>query len=367
MYPHIYISPRSAGRFNDEWPFGADGDLILAESETLIVEAGDWPQVKDFRDVVIPATATLVIVNASTVWSVVGVSRKCEINGTILVRYSDVFSSSGDTVSVQLPDRNGDLTGDIITHTYVQSAGGAGGAGGHGALSSALPGAGGPTANDGCGSGGGGGASGDNIGHTWMPEDGQPGDEGNDTGSGSGGDGGGNTEHFGAAGANMVDGGGDVLSGVYGVITLSEATADNGNTGDSATGGNNPAGAGGGSGGVKGFHGGVLALIVKSPEPVLNSLWVTGASGGNGGAGGNEGDEGGGAGGGGGGGSGGSGGFLYLRAASEFNQFENGGGAGGLGGSAGIGNDAENGSAGAAGASGDYLFRLWRPGPPVMS
>lgn len=362
MYPHIYVSPRSAGRFNDRWPFGKDGDLILSPGQLLIIYPGDWQQVMDFRDVIIPATAGLIIINPSTdmitlgsiAWQVIGVQRNFQCAGQIFVRSSALLSAD-DASTILLPSGDGRLNGlDEIDHTILQKLGGAGNSGATGSGGGSIGGAGGSGGVAGSGGGGGGGGAVHDLSGSDPGEAGQPGDDDFEV-SGRGGDSGASSNSAAEPGGASV-GDQNYLSGAYGDFTDPfVGAAYNGNNGHTPPSPTDGAGGSGGGGGAKGYHGGLLAIIVKYTNPDLTgSIDASGANGGNGGNGApgqaGEGGEGGGAG----GGAGGSGGKIVLKANSNFVTPSLVTFAGGFAGSGGTG--ASAGFAGQNGVAGAYQF-----------
>lgn len=285
------------------WPFGNDGPLLITNGNTVNLAAGS---VMDYSSIQIDVGGTLDIQTGTDI-TVLGSLGDVTINGNITC---DGINFYGGSYSLNTPNFDGTLTGELVGYSINQQNGGGGGSGG--STPKGANGGGGGSQGYGSGGGGGGGSGTNGI---------------NQQSNGGGG----------GTGGPLTGGGG----GAGGLV-------------DNAQGGN------GGTGGTSGLHG--QALYIKTRGSILGTgaILMNGSNGNNGGggaAGSSSGADAGG-GGGGGGGSGGNGGNIWLRyqgtnaGTVSLQVYAGGGGGGGGGGPAnGPGNDFAGGN-GAGGASG---------------
>lgn len=334
--------------YGGTWPFGIDGDLVVASGETKAIY---WGEVKDFRNLTIEPNGTLILTYAdfthtiSGYLPIIGVRGKFSNHGSIAT--SGAYHGAVST-NVQLPDNL-----NIFTWNVYQMQGGHGGTGGY--VQTAFP----PN----------------NYPGSWYtPASGN--------GHGSGGSSGGNYDKyplFGGIGGqpalynNGAGGvpGGSWAIGQYWLYATAGSSLTGGSGGSAGAAGLNSffasfSGAGGG-GGVRGAHG--MSVVFKVSGEMYGNGYINlsgynGTPGGSGGNApssyaGNPNSYSGGGGGGGGGGAGGSCGQLTILATKPSTYTMNylcspGYGAGGGGGGQAYINlyNATNGFGGGAGSNG---------------
>jgi len=263
------------------WPAGSQGDLYIADGETIIVEAGS---ILDYDNVTIESGGILEIDGGNNAQPLLlGVAGDLVVEGEIRGRNA---THNGGLVSIITP------RGDEISFEFIQSLGGNGGNGASGGPGGAGTG--------GYGGGGSGGRGNATPGNYFGGSNGSPGYNMPSNGMvtlGNGGNGGNGSLNAptsvpgGLGGSGGGSGGGRGKSG-------------------GVSGGS---GGGGGGGGYKGKHGCSLyiyCLGIISGSGVIDLSALNGFNGGDGGrAGGNYS----GGGGGGGSGAGGTGGSLFVR------------------------------------------------------
>ena len=267
---------------SNSWPTGEMGDLVIATGQTAQFPAG---AVYDYSSITVEVGATLEIL-PGVGWTIFGVSGDLNLRGSLVDRGHEHFGGSWTRTA---PDNQ------PLSATLPQGDGGAGGnylGCGNGQGVAQYMGRGGsPSAHPTQGNGGGGGTISTN------------GDGGNG-GAASGGNGATPSNPPGEFGSGGVGGSGFSANGQDGGSVFSGDTNFNHV-------------AGGGGGGTRGRHGGLLYLCVLGKfDASGGAIDLSGEAGGSGGKGGSAARGGGAAGGG--GGAGGDGGVLVLRYKTGF-------------------------------------------------
>lgn len=303
-----------AGFYNDKWPFGKDGPLVVPSGTTLTITTGST---KDYSSIYVETNATLRISGAAAL-TIIGSRGPVVIDG----RIESIGTYAGSASTTQTPDRN-----TVTYNNDFRGSGGAGGTGGDGVYP------GGPSFS-GRGGGGGGG---------W-------------TGGGGGGYGGNvvNNDYTlgnGAPGQPTSNGYRYSTPG-YGGGGGGGQGAGRGGAGGSDQGGG---GAGGGYFGANGSHIYIKTRSTITGSGIIDASGKNGFNGGNGGNGsgtGGTGGDGGSGGGGGGGGAGGCGGDVWIYSKYVTVPAISNRGEGGLAGAGGPGYEGRSGYAGANGSAG---------------
>lgn len=302
------------GFYNDKWPFGKDGPLVVTAGTVYNLPTGS---VKDYSSIYIEPSGVLNISGPAAL-TVIGSRGPVVIDGTII----SVGEYSGSSGVASTPDRN-----TVTYNNDLRGSGGAGGTGGDGVYPGGAP-------FNGRGGGGGGG---------W-------------TGGGVGGYGGNVVNNDYTLGNGYP---GQPTSNGYRYSTPGYGGGGGGGqgAGRGAVGGSDQGG-GGAGGGYFGANGSHIYIKTRSTITGIGLIDASGKDGFNGGVGGNgsgtkgKGGTGGSGGGGGGGGAGGCGGDIWVYSKYVTVPVISDRGEGGLGGAGGPGYGGRSGYGGANGNPG---------------